>query len=35
MKTEDFFFDAQEFALFMACFHLNKGDLSHFRTEDE
>ena len=35
MKTIDLFFDAQEIALFMSCFRLNKDDLRHFLPEDE
>jgi hypothetical protein len=35
MKTIDLFFDAQEIALFMSCFRLNKEDLRLFLREDE
>ena len=35
MNAIDFFFDAQEIALFMACFHLKRSDLNDFLLEDE
>ena len=35
MKTLDLFFDAKEIALFMSCFHLNKGDFNDYLPKDD
>ena len=35
MKTIDLFFDANEIALFLACFHLNTGDFKGVLCEDD